>query len=161
MGLLPIRDWCLPVPPLYPPMLLPTVFSLLLPLLLLLLRGCYFLLPLRVVVSDTRCCCATLLLLQGPPFFPSFLPLEPPSPYHPVLRYSSSFRQAPDCSSDLLTHCCLYIDARQKKMSRQEPGGRRVDTCDHGLSSSWKVGVKCEKKYTRHIIRIKIHSIQL
>ena len=30
------------------------------------------------------------------------------------------------------------------KNSRQEPGGRRDDTCDHGLSRSWKVEV-CNK----------------
>ena len=27
------------------------------------------------------------------------------------------------------------------KSWRQEPGGRRNDTCDHGLSRSWKVEV--------------------
>ena len=27
------------------------------------------------------------------------------------------------------------------KNSRQEPGGRRDDTCDHGLSRSWKIEV--------------------
>ena len=31
------------------------------------------------------------------------------------------------------------------KNLRQEPGGRRDDTCDHGLSRSWKVEV-CKKK---------------
>ena len=30
-------------------------------------------------------------------------------------------------------------------MKRQEPGGRKDDTCDHGLSRSWTVKV-CEKK---------------
>ena len=31
------------------------------------------------------------------------------------------------------------------KSWRQEPGGRRDDTCDHGLSRGWKVEV-CEEK---------------
>ena len=31
---------------------------------------------------------------------------------------------------------------------RQEPGGRRDDTCDHGLSRSWKVEA-CETKKTQ------------
>ena len=34
---------------------------------------------------------------------------------------------------------------RDEKL-RQEPGGRRDDTCDHGLSRSWKVEVSVKKK---------------
>ena len=33
---------------------------------------------------------------------------------------------------------------------REEPGGRRDDTCDHGLSRSWKVDV-CGEKKTKHV----------
>ena len=44
-------------------MLLPSIFCLPLTLLLLLLRGRYTLLPLPVVICDTRCCCAAAVLL--------------------------------------------------------------------------------------------------
>ena len=73
-----------------PRMHLPTVFSLLLLLLLSLLRGRYFLLPLRLVcmilAAGVLLLCdviaADVLL-----FFPPFLPLKPPPIYYPVLRY--------------------------------------------------------------------------
>ena len=83
-------DWCLPVPPLYP--YAPAdVFSLLLLLLLSLLRGRYSLLPLPVVVSDTRCWCAAGVLrccCWGPPIFRYSFPWNHPTPlFYPVLRY--------------------------------------------------------------------------
>ena len=38
------------------------------------------------------------------------------------------------------------LNPMRDKNGRQEPGGRRDDTCDHGLSSrSWKVNV-CEEE---------------
>ena len=36
------------------------------------------------------------------------------------------------------------------KNGRQKPGGRRDDTCNHGLSRSWKVNVT-KKKIDEHI----------
>ena len=38
------------------------------------------------------------------------------------------------------------LNLMRDKNRRQEPGGKRDDTCDFGLSRSWKVDV-CEKKY--------------
>ena len=32
------------------------------------------------------------------------------------------------------------------KIERQEPGGRRDDTCDRGLSRNWKIDVYVKKK---------------
>ena len=37
------------------------------------------------------------------------------------------------------------LNLMRDKNWRQEPGGRRDDTCDRGLSRSWKVDV-CENK---------------
>ena len=42
----------------------------------------------------------------------------------------------------------LLNPIRDKKW-RQQPGGRRNDTCDHALSRSWKVDL-CEKKEYAH-----------
>ena len=39
------------------------------------------------------------------------------------------------------------LSPMRDKNCRQEPGGRTDDTCDHGLSRSWKVEVCEEKKY--------------
>ena len=88
-----------------PLMLLPPVFSLLLLLLLSLLRGRYFLLPLPVVVSDTRCWCAAAVLrccCLGPPIFRYSSHWNHPSYSTRFSDISSSFRQTPDCS-DILT----------------------------------------------------------
>ena len=40
------------------------------------------------------------------------------------------------------------LNPMRDKNGRQEPGGKRDDTCDHGLSRSWKVKAleKKEKK---------------
>ena len=40
----------------------------------------------------------------------------------------------------------LLNPMRDKKVKGQEPEGRRDDTCDHGLSRSWKVKVWKKKK---------------
>ena len=91
-----------------PPMLLPPVFSLML-LLLSLLRGRYFLPPLPVVVSDTRCWCAADVLRCSAEIllFPPFLPLEPPPLYYPVLRYFLSLFVPPN--SRLFRHFYISI----------------------------------------------------
>ena len=38
------------------------------------------------------------------------------------------------------------LNPMRGKNRRQGPGGKRDDTCDHGLSRSWKVDVKKKKK---------------
>ena len=43
------------------------------------------------------------------------------------------------------------LNPRRDKNRRQEPGGRRDDTCDHRLSRSWKVDV-CEKEKRKRAI---------
>ena len=42
------------------------------------------------------------------------------------------------------------LNPMRDKNWRKEPRGRRDDTCDHGLSRSWKVDV-CEEKKRRSI----------
>ena len=38
------------------------------------------------------------------------------------------------------------LDPMRDNIRRQEPGARRDDTCNHGLSRSWKVEVREKKK---------------
>ena len=117
-------------------MLLPTVFSLLLLLLLSLLRGRYFLLPLPVVVSDTRCWCAAAVLrccCLGPPIFPAIPPPGTTSPILPVLRH---FLFVPP-NSKLFRHFYISVSSsRQYACSLKSCSPRgRVGVCVRKLTA--------------------------
>ena len=51
------------------------------------------------------------------------------------------------------------LNPMRDENSRRQPGGRD-DTCDHGLSRSWKVDV-CEEKKKKIDIRSLVHTIHL
>ena len=50
------------------------------------------------------------------------------------------------------------LNPMRDKNRRQELGGRRDDTCDHGLSRSWKVDVCLKKKKKNFVDRQSIRS---